>query len=91
MSGVPCVEFPHSCNGRSLSGDGSHTGEVVLCWGLLKQTRHEHVSDERKNRSIIIVESISRAVTCTGELSALIRVIPSGTRLNTSRLDYQTW
>ena len=22
-------------NERSLSGDGSHTGEVVLCWGLV--------------------------------------------------------
>ena len=37
------------------------------------------------------VESISRTVTCTGELSVLIRVIPRGKRLNTSRLDYHTW
>ena len=35
------------------------------------------------------VESISRTVTCTGELSALIRVIPRGKRRNTpSRLSY---
>ena len=33
------------------------------------------------------VESISRTVTYTGELSALIRVIPRGKRLNTPRLD----
>ena len=37
------------------------------------------------------VESISRAVTCTGELSVLIRVIPRGKRLNTPCLDYHTW
>ena len=37
------------------------------------------------------VESISRTLTCTGVLSALIRVIPRGKRLNTSRLDYHTW
>ena len=37
------------------------------------------------------VESISRTVTCTGELSALIRVIPRGKRLDTPRLDYHTW
>ena len=37
------------------------------------------------------VESISRTVTCTGELSTLIRVIPRGNRLNTPRLDYHTW
>ena len=36
------------------------------------------------------VESISRTVTCTGELSALIRVILRGKRLNTPRLDYNT-
>ena len=53
MSGVPCVGFAHSCNGRSLSGDGSHTEEVMLCWGLLivEQARHEHISDEYKNRT----------------------------------------
>ena len=35
-------------------------------------------------------ESISRTVTCTGELSALIRVIPRGKRSHTplSRLSY---
>ena len=37
------------------------------------------------------VESISRTVTCTGELSALIRVILRGKRLNTPRLDCHTW
>ena len=26
--------------------DGSHTGGVVLCWGLVEQARHEHMSDE---------------------------------------------
>ena len=55
MSGVPCVGFPHSCNGGSLSGDGSHTGEVVLCRGLVEQARHEHMSDEYKDRYILIV------------------------------------
>ena len=35
-------------------------------------------------------KSLSRPVTCTGELSALIRVIPRGKRLSTplSRLSY---
>ena len=53
MSRVPCVGFAHSCNGRSLNGDGSHTGEVMLCWGLLivEQARHEHISDEYKTRT----------------------------------------
>ena len=37
------------------------------------------------------VESISGTITCTGELSALIRVIPRGKRLNNPRLDYHTW
>ena len=37
------------------------------------------------------VESISRTVACTEELSALTRVIPRGKRLNTLRLDYHTW
>ena len=37
------------------------------------------------------VKSISRTVTCTGELSVLIRVIPRGKRLNTPRLDYQVF
>ena len=55
MSGVPCVGFPHSCNERSLSGDGYHTGEVVLCWGLVEQARHEHMTDEYKKRYIINV------------------------------------
>ena len=26
--------------------DGSHTGEVVLCWGLFEQVGHGHISDE---------------------------------------------
>ena len=38
-----------------------------------------------------LFKSLSRTVTCTGELSALIRVIPRGKRLNTPRLDYHTW
>ena len=53
MSGVPSVGFPHSCNGRSLSGEGTHTGEVVLCWALAEQARHEHMSDEYKNRYLV--------------------------------------
>ena len=52
MSGVPCVGFSHWW---SLIGDGSHTGEVVLCWGLVEEARHEHMSDECKNQDIIIV------------------------------------
>ena len=35
--------------------DGSHTGEVVLCWGLVEQARHEHMSDEYKNPFIVDV------------------------------------
>ena len=26
--------------------DGSYTGDVVLCWGLVEQARHEQMSDE---------------------------------------------
>ena len=26
--------------------DGSHTGEVVLCWVLVEQARDEHMSNE---------------------------------------------
>ena len=37
MSGVPCAGFPHWCNRRSLSEDGFHTGEMMLCWGLAEQ------------------------------------------------------
>ena len=32
--------------------DRSHTGEVVLCWGLVEQGRHEDMSDEYKNQYI---------------------------------------
>ena len=35
--------------------DGSHTGEVVLCWGLIEQARHEHMSNEYENQYIIDV------------------------------------
>ena len=31
------------------------TREVVLYWALIKQARHEHMSDEYKNRYSIIV------------------------------------
>ena len=59
------VGFSHSCNGRSLSGDGSHTVEVVLCWGLVEQARHEHMSDEYKSQYIIDVPpSPSRVKVC---------------------------
>ena len=36
-------------------------------------------------------KSLSRTVTCTGELSAFIRVTPRGKRLSTPCLDYHTW
>ena len=53
------------CGGFLASGsplviseqNGSHTGEVVLCWGLVEQARHEHRSDEYKNQYIIKVPS----------------------------------
>ena len=35
--------------------DGFHTGEMVLCWGLVKQAQHEHMSDEHKKQYIIDV------------------------------------
>ena len=44
----PLLRVPHSCNIRSLSGYGSHTGEVVLCWSSFEEARHEHMSDEHK-------------------------------------------
>ena len=44
----PLLRVPHSCNIRSLSGYGSHTGEVVLCWSLFEEARHEYTSDEQK-------------------------------------------
>ena len=28
--------------------DGSHTGEVGLCWALVEQAPHEHMSDDYK-------------------------------------------
>ena len=34
--------------------DGSHTGEMVLYWGLEEQARHEHMSEEYKGRYNII-------------------------------------
>ena len=34
--------------------DGSHTGEVGLYEGSHEQARHEHMSDEYKDRYIII-------------------------------------
>ena len=34
--------------------DGSHTEEVVLCWGLVEQARHEHMSDEFKNSILLM-------------------------------------
>ena len=37
-------------NEGSLERDGPHTGEVVLCWGLVGQARHEHMSDKYKKR-----------------------------------------
>ena len=42
-------------NGKVSERDGSHVGEVVLCWVLLEQARHEHMSDEYKNRYIVVV------------------------------------
>ena len=33
--------------------DRSHTGEVALCWELVEQARHEHMSDEYKHQYII--------------------------------------
>ena len=30
-------------------------GEGVLCWGLVEEARHEHMSDEYKKRYIIDV------------------------------------
>ena len=49
----PLRRVPHWCNGASLSGDGSYTGEVVLCWGVVEQARNEHMSDEYKKQYII--------------------------------------
>ena len=34
--------------------DGTHTGAVVLYYGFGEQARHEHMSDEYKDRCIII-------------------------------------
>ena len=35
--------------------DGTHTGEVVLYYGFGEQARHEHMSDEYKDRYIVII------------------------------------
>ena len=51
MRGVPCVEFPLVVSEQV----GSHTEEVVLCWGLVEQAGHEHKSDEYKKRYTIDV------------------------------------
>ena len=42
----PLHRVSHWCKRASLSGDGSYTGEVVLCWRLVEQARHEHMSEE---------------------------------------------
>ena len=34
--------------------DGAHTGAVVLYYGFGEQARHEHMSDEYKDRYVII-------------------------------------
>ena len=34
--------------------DGTHTGAVVLYYGFHEQARHEHMSDEYKDRYFII-------------------------------------
>ena len=39
---------------ESLELDGTHTGEVVLYEGFGEQARHGHMSDEYKDRYIII-------------------------------------
>ena len=31
------VRFPHRCNGKSLSQDGTHTGAMVLYYGFDEQ------------------------------------------------------
>ena len=56
-------------NGRSLSGNGSHAGEVVLCLGFVEQTPHEHMSDEYKNQYIIgtLVVPILGMIPNTGD------------------------
>ena len=33
--------------------DGTHTGAVMLYYGFAEQARHEHMSDEHKDRYII--------------------------------------
>ena len=47
------VRFPHWCNGKISELDGTHTGVVVLYCGFAEQARHEHMSDEYKDRYII--------------------------------------
>ena len=49
LSGSPLVQWKVS------ERDGSHTGEVVLGWVLIEQTRHEYMSGEYKKRYIIVV------------------------------------
>ena len=43
MSGVSYRRVPHWCNGKSLSRDGSYTGDLVLCLGLDEACR-DHMS-----------------------------------------------
>ena len=44
-----------SSNGRSLSGMGLTRERAVLCWGLVKQARHEYMPDEYKDQYVIDV------------------------------------
>ena len=39
MNGVPYRRVSHWCNGKSLSGDGSYTGEMMLCLGYVEAWR----------------------------------------------------
>ena len=47
------VRSPHRCNGKYLGSGRAHTGAVVLYDGFDEQARHEHMSDEYKDRYII--------------------------------------
>ena len=46
-SGSPLVWW------KVFERNGSHTGERVLCWGLVEQARHEHMPDEYKTSILL--------------------------------------
>ena len=49
------------------------TGNVVLCWALVEQARHEHMSDAYKNQYIIDIPP-SPSLVKVGDTTVVPRI-----------------